>query len=668
MKKILSFLNIALMGVVFFASSCSSDPDTPEQPTPPTPEVEPNFPSAVVADVTAGEVYTINIQPNMDWEVSIPEASAAYFQILDGEQYVYTLRGEAGSHKVQINVSNIEDFDNDRTCEVTMKMADESRVIATLTLTKLEREMAIYAVKVEDDAFVYAEEGDFTYAYEESVVGQEGVQMIWPIEMSLYSTRVKVEANFEWIVDGTPDWIVPIAGGDKGSVELWIKGEPTAYPTTAESATLKFVDAVNNEAVVAELKVSIPSAEDIFLVEGFEEQTLFNSEGGVYNSMLADYVEGTANATVTAINGTQVYVLSFEEMWGVLEPTILTEWVNVEFEEWDATDATVIRSRTLRLGVDANNGAEREATVIVVPAALATEDPYALIKMDNEMASREIADEYKPYVATTIKQSAAPGVIEVIGQDNMEAVGATITQFENSHWLFDEFPTATEGWDLLYTNEWAYENWSLKICCDYTKISTYTFNEMGSMIDMSGEDAWISFTVSEENTLQIVMDPTKPTAAGSVNALTGDYEGIVAVEDADGTIAFILCRYNGEVSINTEINVAFAYPSYATGMNKSKLEELTEGDIFSTYNTKYGVRVFHLTYTIAKPTMSMLTGLTEKYAYDNASDEEWLKYEYSLENQVVTMDKSTGNGKTGALVFKDNAGNDLFVLVCTLDC
>lgn len=669
MKKIFSLLSFALIGASMIFTSCSEDdvPDTP--PTPPTPEVTPNFPTAVSSDVAAGEKYTLSIEPNMDWEVTIPEASAAYFQILDGENLVYTLRGEAGKHNVVINVANIEDFDNDRTCEVTMKMKGESRVIATLTLTKLEREMAIYGVMVEDNAFVYAEEGDLTYAYESTTVGTEGMTMIWPIEMSLYSTRVKVEANFSWIVDGTPEWIVPIEGGDKGVVELWIKGEPTAYPMTAQSATLKFVDAVNTEAVVAELKVSIPSAEEIFSVEGLEEYTDFNSEGAVYNSMIGDYVEGSANATVTSTQGSMVYTLDFVEMWGVLEPTLDVEWVNVEFEEWDTTDASVIRSRTLRLGAVANQGIAREATILVVPAALATEDPYAIIKMENESVLREVNDTYKPYVATIIRQAAAPGIIEVVGQEFMEGVGASITQLDNSHWLFNspEIESATEGWDLLYTEQWSHEDWSLRVNREYTAITTYTFNEQGAMVEMSGEDAWITYTEYDENSLRIEMDPSKSTATGAKNALTGDYEGVLAIEDAEGTIAFILCRYNGEVSINTEVSVAFAYPSYATSMNKSKLEELTEGDIFETYNSKYGVRIFHLTYTIAKPTMSMLTGLTENYAYDNQADDEWLTYEYSMENQTIAMNKDNGNGKTGALVFKDNAGNNLFVLVCTLD-
>ena len=60
------------------------------------------FPSAVTATVAPGSEYTISIEPNMAWEVSVPEATAAYFQIKSGENMVYTLRGEAGKHDVVI--------------------------------------------------------------------------------------------------------------------------------------------------------------------------------------------------------------------------------------------------------------------------------------------------------------------------------------------------------------------------------------------------------------------------------------------------------------------------------------------------------------------------------------------------------------------------------------
>ncbi|MBQ2703154.1 MAG: hypothetical protein IJF63_04765, partial [Alistipes sp.] len=52
----------ALLGV-----ACTQEPEE-KLPTP-------NFPAVVNAEVTAGEVYTLAIEPNQAWTISIPEES-----------------------------------------------------------------------------------------------------------------------------------------------------------------------------------------------------------------------------------------------------------------------------------------------------------------------------------------------------------------------------------------------------------------------------------------------------------------------------------------------------------------------------------------------------------------------------------------------------------------
>ena len=68
--------------------------------------------------------------------------------------------------------------------------------------------------------------------------------------------------------------------------------------------------------------------------------------------------------------------------------------------------------------------------------------------------------------------------------------------------------------------------------------------------------------------------------------------------------------------------------------------------------------------------MSMLKGFQEGWTffYHNEEDSQWLNYEFSEEYQVVTMNASMGNGKRGALVFKDvETGLNKFVLICALN-
>lgn len=661
MKNLFRLAGLALAVSVLFAA-CEKDPigggdDNGDGGSGDEPQVVvPEFPTPVTADVVAGSEYTLTIAPNVAWEVTVPEATANFFQIKDGENLVYKKRGEAGEHTIVIAVSAVEDFDEDHVCDVQMTMQGETKSIATLTLTRKERELKIYSVVVEDGAFGYATEGDLTYAYNSTTVGAEGVAMIWPMEMGLYSIRVKVESNFNWIIDGAPEWIAPIAGGTAGVTELWIKGNETKYPLERSTATLSFVDAVVTDKVVATLNVSIPSATEIFMVEGFTEQTAFNYKGEIYNTMVGEYVEGGVNATVTAINGSKVCAVEFVETAGLVQPTLNPEWLTLTYAEWDASNAAVIQSRTLSVAAKQNEGAVRKATVLVMPQAVATED------IDRIAVNGEITAEYLPYVVTTVEQAAALGSIEIVGEETMSALGTTIAGLDASHWMFGEFAGASVGYDLLYTSQWAHEDWYVNVVRPYTAIKCFSFNEQGALVEITGDDAWISTTVfgAESNRVRVLMDVTKPTAAASKNALTGDYEGAVAFYDADGVFAFIYCRYN-EAAASISADVAFYYPEYAAQQN-STLVELTSGDLYTKY-ASYGEKVYHLTFTTATPNMSMLVGLPQTWSYVNQADESWLKYEYSFDSQVVMMSAETGNGKTGALVFGDGA----LVLVCTLN-
>ena len=657
MKKFFSLASLLLAASILFVA-CGNDPvDVPTDEPTPTPDVEqPSFPSAVTATVAPGSEYTIAIEPNMAWEVSVPEATAAYFQIKSGENMVYTLRGEAGKHDVVISVSNVEDFDADHICEVTMKMQGKTQTIATLTLARKNREIKLYPVVVENNAFCYATEGELIYAYSNSEVAAEGMKMIWPEEMALYSTRVKVESNFDWIVDGAPEWITPIEGGKAGVTELWIKGNSAAYPMTEQSAVLSFVDATMVDKVATTIKVVIPAATEIFTVEGFTEKTEFNYKGLIYNTMIGEYVEGSASASVTAVNGSAVAIVEFTEAAGLIQPSLAPAWLTVDYAAWDSTNDEVIQSRALSLTAAVNDGPARKATVLVMPQSVATTD------IDLIAVNGAITPTYQPYVVTVVEQAGDPGSIEIVGEQTMEAAGSNIEPLDANHWIFNDFSTAKVGYDVLYTSQWAYEDWYVNVVRPYTEIKCYSFDANGSMIELTGSTAWITTTIfgTESEKVRIVMDATKPTAEPSKNALTGDYEGVVTFADADGVFALLFCRYN-EAAEQESTGVTFYYPEYAAQQN-STLVELTSGELYTKY-ASYGEKVYHLTYTTATPNLSMLKGLPQSCGYVNEADKEWLKYEYSQDFQMVTMDAEKGNGKTGALQF----GEGQIVLICTLN-
>ena len=75
-----------LAGACLAAASCSDSDEDTKLPSP-------NFPEAVSATIEAGGTYTLEIEPNQNWEVSVPTATAAWFWIQDETQKVWTLRG-----------------------------------------------------------------------------------------------------------------------------------------------------------------------------------------------------------------------------------------------------------------------------------------------------------------------------------------------------------------------------------------------------------------------------------------------------------------------------------------------------------------------------------------------------------------------------------------------
>ena len=643
MKKFLTTISLLLLAV-----ACA--------PTP-TPEPEaPSFPEAVTEAVLPGNEFTLNIAPNYDWEVSLSESSVAYFHIKDGQNAAYRVRGTAGEHSIVIAVADVQLFDEQPVCEVTMTMQGQSKVIATLTMTATERVLKIYPVAIEDGAFAYATEGEQTYAYLETEVTADGMTMIWPAEMALYSTRVKVESNFNWIVDGAPEWITPIEGGTAGVTELWIKGDETKYPLSAQSATLNFIDAVATDKLVSSLKITIPAATDIFTVEGLTEKTEFNFQGHIYSSMIGEYVEGGAIATVLGVDGSAVVAVEFTEAAGLVQAALNPQWLTIDYAAWDSSDNSVIQKRALTLSAAVNDGAARKATVLILPQGVAA-DNIDLIALNGA-----ITDEYKPYVATIVEQAGDPGSIEIVGEQTMESSGNSIEQLDGSHWIFGLFPGVKTGYDVLYTSQWAYEDWYVNVARPYTEIKCYSFDTTGATVELSGDTAWITTTVFGTNSekVRIVMDKSKPTAAPSQNLNTGDYEGVVTFADQSGVFALIFCRYN-EAAAQISTGVSFYYPDYAAQQN-STLVELTSGELYTKY-ASYGEKVYHLTYTTATPNLSMLKGLPQAWGYVNEADKEWLKYEYSEDSQMVTMDAQKGNGKTGALVF----GEGSLVLICTLN-
>ena len=139
-----------------------------KDPEPPV-KVVPQFPSLVQDNAVApGSVLTLSFEANADWTVSVPTDNLQWFWIKDGSFKVDKVSGkvtpgEKASVIVQIGVSETEEFDTNRSCDVTLSMGGESKVIAKYMRPAKERAMAVYVAKVENGTFV--KDGE-AYVYE----------------------------------------------------------------------------------------------------------------------------------------------------------------------------------------------------------------------------------------------------------------------------------------------------------------------------------------------------------------------------------------------------------------------------------------------------------------------------------------------------------------------
>ena len=397
-----------LAGACLAAASCSDSDKEIKAPSP-------NFPEAVSPTIGAGETFTIEIDPNQDWEASVPTATAAWFWIEDGTQKVWTLRGGAGPARIVIAAAELEEFDDNRVCEVTLTMGGQSKVIATITRGTLDRGFTLRTCQLDDYGdFIYnpnSTETGLTYLY--GTEPAENVALTWPEGRTGFSMPVLVEANFEWVLGKLPEWLeVPAKTiGEPGAqLELRLQGDASRYPLDGAEETLVFTDK-NNSGVSYEIPISIPACRDIFSVSGMSAETKFNTKAEYFNSMNGDWVPGSAMGSVQSIDGAKFFLFAeVTQQWG--DPYLSAEaedlaWILLTEEPWDSTPGSdVVQSRQFTVGVTENGGKARKAYLLALPAAVAEtiSDPYQLI-------DAEIRDEYRQYLVTTINQEANPGSI-----------------------------------------------------------------------------------------------------------------------------------------------------------------------------------------------------------------------------------------------------------------
>ena len=639
MKNIFKSLAALFVGCAMLAVSCQKPDDV---------KVEPQFPQVQEFTVTPGQTVTLNVEANLDWEISVPENTMQWFWIQDGSFELYKVSGKAGAVEVVIGVSEKEEFDQNRSCEVTMTMGGKSQVVAKLMRPSKEKTLDVYAAIVTDGEVQFTEEGD--YAYQASTA--ESLDLIWT--GSDFRLPIKVESNYPWTIK-TPQWAqLDVPANATGTQEVIVFGVPSEYPLQAASGKLQFMA---GDEVVKEYTLNIPGCEDIFSyrVDMSLTDIIFNYAGQI--KTLAGFIEGPLTATISGTS--KVRVVAVEGVDGTydLENPVAPAWLDVAVQEYDATEgAEVLQSRTVTITAALNEGDDRSAAIFFLPP--------------NASGS---AEELMQYCVPVTQLSSDQEFISMLSNpSDMAAGGATFAVSEDAD-LFNKFGQTRYAYELVYTNQYARDNAHMSFTSAVT--SYKVFDESGA--DKTGvEDFFLSLTLTE-------------SALGGVIDMAGEVKaaGYVVLYGASGNVlAVVKCTLDPEEVIGEVADVAFIGESemYAP-MVGATLEDVSESSEFKNYKEGNAL-LYHLRYTMEKMPMTISIPASIKkhtvnpYAFRHNIRVNDTKYDEDFVNGVlggvalvdggVTIYMEMPEGRDyfrGNIIFTNGSDETILVLVCTLD-
>ena len=670
-KQIIRLMTAMVMcAAAVLSIGCEPEPD-------PEPEVTPNFPKLVEKVVKSGETVTLSINPNMAWKVSIPSSSAQYFSLADAAGQL-SMTGEAGAQQIKIKVAELDEFDTDRVCEVSLAMGGKTEVIAKLTRMKLARTVNVYLAQYDEANIDFKTDAEGAYVYGSTPV--QTLDFLWHNEQ--YMHRVVVETNFKWAIGGElPAWLDPsVTSGEAGRTEVFVRTVKEAYPFAAESVELKINDFTNESAPVevSKLKVNMPACEAVCEVS-ISPALTFNAEGHYFNASNDTYLEMGAIATMNAPKGAELYKIVKNNGY-LYASSPAADWITIEWEEeWDAAaDKAGVWSRKFFVSTTPNEGAEREGMLVALPRTLASKvsDPdYDLFNADGTALKAE----YEQYVVSTIKQEAPAeaenkGVIYANDIETMHAFTADFAELAAGAWPWQgawaSIPNAYKltyrsndsGDDLIFSKPFSrYEIYGF----DGAYSSTYDLSTCWITIEKSASHK--ELTNGYKVRMRLGDDPANGLFPNTQAGFDGENEAtIVFYDENNEAYALIYCVLDPNYMYVPEVSgeVKFADPALAESLG-AKLEKVVEGDPdFSAENNYMGVLQYRLTHTSAMGAQALLLmpSYNQSFCYPSGS---WLSTQQVEGGTQVIMTPEENYAK-GHITF--HAGNDVVVyLYCVFN-
>ena len=536
MKKNITII-LAAIFALFTAVSCVEE--TPASKEPVFPELVTEY------DVVPGTELHLTITPNMSWTVSVSEESYKWFKIKDGRFDVASLSGVSSATPIDITIATTsEESFAIRACEVTLKMGDESQVIAKYTLQAKAKAIEMFAANKTENGFEYADEA---YVYSDQPLSEtDVVELVWDSSSRTFYAPVMVRANYEWEVEW-PEWArADISATSRvGDLELQLYGISSKLPLEDKTGVIRFK---SGEQVLKSYTVKIPSAKDKFAFNlggytalNFDHACYFHSGSGSYTK---DPVQGFIYGPAAS------RVLLFENVNGQYVESSSSSWVNLSVGAWDSVEgADVLQEREISISVSRQSGADnRKALVFILPATVEA-NASALLSADKTQP----ASEYAEYVIS-ISQTGRPAEYITFEESASVIAEAGIIFEKSSETLLPAknftYAAGCEDWqyNISYVKEYASSKAAVYVTEPFATIEIY--DAEGNLITENLSEHWLGYSQLGDGLYgQIVMDKTK-ISKDKEKAIDGY---VVFKDDFGAVLSVVHCFYVAEVKTDVDV-------------------------------------------------------------------------------------------------------------------
>lgn len=644
MKTFKSFLFSAL--AIFFAFACQK----------PAIEVTPEFPEGLGNKaVESGEVVKLDITANLDWELELKaDGGSVWFWFEEGSQHVSRIQGKAtDGQEVNVHVSDQFNYE-DLTCEVVMTMKNESRTLATLVLPKAVKAITIRAASTDGGNFVEAgEESDFIYDYSgEAIANESTVNLVWPQEKNFYQMWFQVSANFEWTIGDLPEWleIYGVSDNKIGKMEFRFEANLEKISLNEQSGEIIFKDGENE---MLKFKVVLPATKDI-VRSGFPETINISKEGKILSEMGGE--QDLLTGRIMAAKGLQIYLPYFNGEWWFSSPDDdVYNWVKWnETASWDEKDLSKLQETAYSLSARANDGEERTAYILAIPASAIPENFNPDEEMFTEEGKGDIKDKFKKYIVSTIIQegTASSGDVEFF-TENMHEGDVTFGKMSDTDELYNNLVEMTPN---LYT---------------------LVFGKEGVYIALNPAKTWsnkkvysTSFEPYPANSKFVEIYNNQSTEFGLIPDKCGNerLECMVAFQDTEGTVAIVHVIYDpdGTASVGSG-PFSFVMPDMVKGATLAPYKGASMTYIKSETGVSDESCIWELKYTTADYSQVTInySATPQQYPFIDWEKNTWLSYEL-MGGNTMWIDMNATEYCYDFYVFQENMINK-YVLVCTYD-